>query len=67
MSTHILSDVDRVCDNIVIINKGKLVVSSSLASLREKYAKSILQVRFLTNPSGLIAKLEETKLGSVCF
>ena len=58
MSTHILSDVDRVCDNIVIINKGKLVVSSSLASLREKYAKSILQVRFLTNPSGLIAKLE---------
>lgn len=59
MSTHILSDVDRVCDDIVIINNGKLVVSSSLASLREKYAKSILQVRFLTNPEGIVAKLKK--------
>lgn len=37
-STHILSDVERVCDTIGILNQGKLALSGSLAKLRESYA-----------------------------
>jgi len=33
MSTHILADVERVCDRVGIINKGKLVVEANQAEL----------------------------------
>src|SRR5512143_3738028 len=38
MSTHILADVERVCDTIGIINRGKLVTSSPREALLERYA-----------------------------
>lgn len=42
-STHILADVERVCDRVVILNKGKAVVEDSMEHLRSSYAsKSIL-------------------------
>lgn len=34
MSTHILADVERVCDRVGIINQGKLVIEASQAELR---------------------------------
>ncbi len=37
-STHILNDVERVCDNVAILNKGKVLVDQSLDSLKDKYA-----------------------------
>lgn len=37
-STHILSDVERVCDTVGILNKGSLALSGNLSVLREKYA-----------------------------
>lgn len=41
MSSHILSDIERVCDSVAIINQGRLIVSSSVADLRERYAQPI--------------------------
>lgn len=37
-STHILSDVERVCDTVAILNKGKVMADQSLDSLKDKYA-----------------------------
>lgn len=37
-STHILSDVERVCDTIGILNGGRLVLSGSLDGIRQKYS-----------------------------
>ena len=37
-STHILNDVERVCDTVAILNKGKVMADQSLASLKDKYA-----------------------------
>ena len=59
MSTHILSDVDRICDEIAIINNGKLVAVSALAELKEKYATSILEIEFLKDPIEIIPKLKK--------
>jgi ABC-2 type transport system ATP-binding protein len=61
LSTHILSDVDRVCDDVVIINDGKLVVSSPLAELKAKYASSILEVEFVGNPMLAVKALKQQK------
>jgi ABC-2 type transport system ATP-binding protein len=41
MSSHILSDIERVCDTVAIINHGRLIVSSSVVELRERYAQPI--------------------------
>ena len=38
MSTHILADVERVCDVVGIINKGRMVVQSPREQLLERYA-----------------------------
>ena len=41
MSTHILADVERVCDRVGIINESHLVVESSLEELQERHARPI--------------------------
>lgn len=34
ISTHIVEDIEAICDNIVIMNKGKLVTSGSSSDIR---------------------------------
>lgn len=60
-STHILSDVDRVCDDIVLIDKGKLISASPLSDLKAKYAAQILEIEFVSDPTKLLVKLKEQK------
>ncbi len=44
MSTHILADVERVCDTIGIINRGKLVTSAPRDALLAQYAVPAFEV-----------------------
>jgi ABC-2 type transport system ATP-binding protein len=60
MSTHILADVDRICDDVAIIDQGKLVIQSPLAVLKEKYASPILKVDFTRDPSAAVPELERS-------
>jgi len=39
-STHILSDVERVCDVIGIIHKGQLLIEDTLSNLKKQYLES---------------------------
>ncbi|HEX6540795.1 MAG TPA: ABC transporter ATP-binding protein [Ktedonobacterales bacterium] len=41
MSTHVLADVERVCDSVAIINRGRLIVSSTVTELQDRYAQPI--------------------------
>jgi len=47
MSTHILDDVERVCDTIGIINQGRLVVQAAQGELRSRYAVPAFEVECL--------------------
>ena len=58
MSTHILSDVERVCDSVGIISEGRLVVTSTVEELRSKYARSIFEVEFAEDAAPFIDALE---------
>lgn len=40
ISTHILSEVEMLCDRVIIISKGKVVADSPTAELRERYGHS---------------------------
>jgi sodium transport system ATP-binding protein len=42
-STHIMSEVERLCDHIGIIHGGKLLAEGTLTELREKYAEHNLE------------------------
>ncbi len=46
MSTHILADVERVCDTVGILNKGRLVVQAGREELLARYAQPVLEVEF---------------------
>ncbi|MBC7341274.1 MAG: ABC transporter ATP-binding protein [Clostridia bacterium] len=43
-STHILNDVERVCDTVAILHQGKLLAQQRIHELRESYASRSIQV-----------------------
>ncbi|HEY2459932.1 MAG TPA: ATP-binding cassette domain-containing protein [Candidatus Acidoferrum sp.] len=46
-STHIMSEVEKLCDVIGIIHGGKLLTEGTLAQLREKHAEQDLEEIFV--------------------
>ncbi|HEV2405479.1 MAG TPA: ABC transporter ATP-binding protein [Ktedonobacterales bacterium] len=44
MSTHILADVERVCDRVAILNHGRLLVSAPVPELQERYAQPAFEL-----------------------
>lgn len=44
ISTHLISDIERILDDVLFIDKGKIVLSSSADSLRKKEKASIDEV-----------------------
>ena len=49
LSSHVLSEVERVADRVAIIRSGRLLMTDSLAGLREK-ARHSVEVRFGSPP-----------------
>src|SRR6201996_1320615 len=47
LSTHIMQEVEAVCDRVVIINKGKIVADDSLEGLRKKSKENSLENIFI--------------------
>lgn len=59
MSTHILSDVERVCDMVGIVNKGKLLTVASMEELKKKYTRSAFEMEFMEDAGAFAQKLKE--------
>jgi ABC-2 type transport system ATP-binding protein len=57
MSTHILGDIERVCDKVAIINQGKLIAESSVAALQAQYAQPIYLLDPEANQEAAVAQL----------
>jgi len=50
-SSHILQEVEALCDRVVIISRGKLVADSQLSQLRQENSrKSVIRVAFKESP-----------------
>jgi ABC-2 type transport system ATP-binding protein len=58
MSTHILSDVERVCDSLAIVKEGKLIITSTVGELHARYARSAFEIELDGPPDGLLAALQ---------
>lgn len=46
LSTHILNDVERICSEVSILHKGKIIVSESLDKLEDSYIQPIYDIEF---------------------
>lgn len=57
-STHILSDIERVCDEVSILNQGKILVSDKLDNLKNKYIQPIFDIEFEENIRELESNLK---------
>ncbi|MCD2345684.1 ABC transporter ATP-binding protein [Clostridium guangxiense] len=47
-STHILSDVERICDHVAILNKGKIALSSTFSEIKEQYRRDSFIIDFIS-------------------
>ena len=45
-STHILSDVERICDHVAVLHKGSLVLNGTLSQLKQSHRLDTLQIEF---------------------
>jgi ABC-2 type transport system ATP-binding protein len=46
LSTHIMQEVEAVCDKVIIINKGEIVANESTANLQKNTSKQLYTVEF---------------------
>ena len=45
-SSHILQEVEAICDRVIIINKGKIVADDKLSNLQQRSTNNIIKVSF---------------------
>lgn len=46
LSTHIMQEVDAICDRVIIINHGKIVADDKSKNLRSTQIKQVIRVEF---------------------
>jgi ABC-2 type transport system ATP-binding protein len=44
MSTHILNDVERICDRVAILDHGRLITEAPMEALLARHAKPVLEL-----------------------
>lgn len=45
-SSHILQEVEAICDRVIIINKGKIVADDKLSNLQKRPSTNVVKVTF---------------------
>lgn len=45
-STHILSDVERICDHVAVLHNGSLVLNGALSELKQKHRQDTISIEF---------------------
>jgi ABC-2 type transport system ATP-binding protein len=56
LSTHILSDVENICDYIVVIEKGQIRVQKNIDELKSLFAKDMLKICFYEEQDVVVFK-----------
>ena len=46
LSTHIMQEVEAVCDRVIIINKGEIVANDTTETLQKNTTKQVITVEF---------------------
>jgi ABC-2 type transport system ATP-binding protein len=57
-STHILADVERICDTVAILDRGKVVAQAPIDELKARYGASKVIVEVTRDADAFAAELE---------
>lgn len=58
LSTHILADVERVCDRVSILHQGEIKWTEQMTDLRQHFIQPIFDLEFEGEVSNLLSKIE---------
>ncbi|MCL1970585.1 MAG: ABC transporter ATP-binding protein [Candidatus Bathyarchaeota archaeon] len=58
ISTHILSDLEKICNYLIIIDQGKTVDQGNINNLTEKYSANIYKIE-VSNPQQFLTALQK--------
>jgi ABC-2 type transport system ATP-binding protein len=58
-STHVLADVERICDRVAILDRGRLVTEAPLETLLAEHARPIYRIVPDPGQAGAVAHLPE--------
>jgi len=67
-SSHILQEVEAICDRVIIINKGRLIADSTVSELQQANSRPVIRVQFKESLApGLLEKYirSQTSLNQV--
>lgn len=65
-STHILSDVEKICQQVAILDKGKIVLTGDIQKLKQQFSSTNYQLVFATeHEANTIA--EKLQLNQIIF
>ena len=56
-SSHILADVDRICDEIAVLHRGVLLAKAPTQALKEQYAQPMITIELETDANVLVSLL----------
>jgi ABC-2 type transport system ATP-binding protein len=48
MSSHLLKEVEDICNIVILLDRGKIVASDSMENIRKRTNESVIKARFLT-------------------
>ena len=63
LSTHQMTDVEELCDRVIMINKGSVVLEGRLSELRRRFASGALFIASSPAPDGLEGVVESRAHG----
>jgi len=66
LSSHILGDIDRACDRLLVLNKGQRLFEGTRSALEDLLPKSILEVRVSGSSDSFRTAVRE-RLGRVDY
>jgi ABC-2 type transport system ATP-binding protein len=66
LSTHILSDVDRICDEVAVLDRGRLITQAGRHELMERYTLPIFEVEF-ADDGGRDSEVQAAELAGLAW
>jgi ABC-2 type transport system ATP-binding protein len=54
LSTHLMEQVERMCDSICLINKGRKILDGDLRAIKQSYGKNTVRIEF-SGPDSFLA------------
>ena len=62
LSTHNMSSVEQFCEHVLLINKGKIILSGQVDEIKQAHKQLIYEFRFRENADLLTAQMEQSNI-----